>query len=212
VSPRVQAVLRIAAFVLSIVCLPTYGAAEWQFAPFLGYTFGGATTIVDLEDAAGDRRWHIGGAARVVGEGPLGVEGLFVYTPGFFQRREAVPIEEARVTGSRTYALMGNAVLTTPHRGTQYGLRPYVSGGVGLLHASAYDLLDVVLFDLNLVGMNAGGGAVGFISDRVGLRFDLRYFRKIHGPDEEELEFPVTFFEPIRLRYWTGSVGIVFRY
>jgi hypothetical protein len=194
-----------------VVCTPTPGRAEWQFAPFLGYTFRGATTLVDLEDATGDRHWHLGGAARLLGDGPVGIEGLFIYTPRFFQRPEDAPID-ARVTSSRTYALMGNAVLTTPRRWTQYGLRPYVSGGVGLLHASANDLQDNLPFDLNLVGMNVGGGAVGFITDRVGLRFDLRYLRKIHGPNPDDLEIPPTFFEPIRLRYWTGSIGIVFRY
>lgn len=210
--PFAPAVLRI--FVLTslfVICAPMAGAAEWQFAPFVGYTFRGATTLVDLEDAAGQRRWNIGGIVRLVGDGPLGAEALFVHTPGFFERPEDAPIE-TRVTDSRTLALMGNAVLTTPRRWTQYGLRPYLSGGVGLLHASANDLQNVFPFDLNLLGINVGGGAVGFVSDRAGLRFDLRYFRKVHGPNPDDLEIPPTQFEPIRLRYWTGSIGIVFRY
>jgi hypothetical protein len=208
----VRAVLRpLAVAGLLVICTPDPGQAEWQFAPFLGYTFGGATTIVDLEDATGERRWNIGGAVRLVGDGPVGLEGLLVYTPRFFQRPEEAPID-TRVTSSRTYAMMGNVLLTAPRRWTQYGLRPYVSGGVGLLHASANDLQDGFPIDLNLLGMNAGGGAVGFLTDRVGLRFDLRHFRKIHGPDAEEVRPPVTFFEPIRLHYWTASVGLVVRY
>ena len=52
--------------------------------------------------------------------------------------------------------------------------------------------------------MNVGGGAVGFLSDHVGVRFDLRYFRNIKGVSQEDLEdFPVTLGEPVRLRYWT---------
>lgn len=209
--PALRAVLRTLVLAGLLLSLPATGAAEWQFAPLLGYTFRGATTIVDLEGATGDRHWHLGGTARVVGDGPVGLETLFVYTPGFFQRPQDVPID-ARVTSSRTFALMGNAVLTTPRRWAQYGLRPYVSGGVGLLHASANDLQDNLPVNLNLTGMNVGGGAVGFVTDRVGLRFDLRFFRKIHGPNPDDLEVPPTIFEPIRLQYWTGSVGLVIRY
>jgi hypothetical protein len=62
--------------------------------------------------------------------------------------------------------------------------------------------------------MNLGGGAVGFVSDRVGLRFDLRYFRNIRGVDPEDLEVQVTLpvGAPIRLRYWTISTGVVIKY
>ncbi len=106
---------------------------------------------------------------------------------------------------------MGNAVLTTPRAWNQYGLRPYVSGGIGLLHASRADARNLTTFSLDLLGMNAGGGAVGFLSDRIGLRFDLRYFRKIQGPVEDELDFPVSI-GPIRLRQWTTSLGVVIKY
>ena len=45
---------------------------------------------------------------------------------------------------------------------------------------------------MNLLGMNIGGGAVGMLSDRIGVRFDLRYFRNIKGVSAEDLDFPVT--------------------
>ena len=34
--------------------------------------------------------------------------------------------------------------------------------------------------------MNVGGGAAGFLSDRVGIRFDFRYFQNISSVPEEE--------------------------
>ena len=37
---------------------------------------------------------------------------------------------------SRTVAAMANAVLTTPRRWTEYSFRPFVSAGLGVLHAS----------------------------------------------------------------------------
>lgn len=193
---------------------PDPSTAEWQFTPFVGLTFKGATTLLDTEDAVGRTRWDIGGAVSVVGDGPLGLEGLFVYTSGFFQNAEGAPADiNLRVTSSRTYALMGNVLLTTPRAWTQYGLRPYVSGGVGRLHLARMDARATLPFRLNLLGMNVGGGAIGFVTDRVGLRFDLRYFRKIRGPDPEDLEIQVVpTLEPIRVRYWTATVGVVLRY
>lgn len=195
-----------------LVLTPAHAAAEWQFAPFVGYTFNGATTLVDLERGSEETHWHFGGAATLLGDGPFGVEALFLYTPGFFQRSTAVCNISPCVTSSRTYALMGNAVLTTPRAWNQYGLRPYVSGGIGLLHASRAEALNIVFpFSLDLLGMNAGGGAVGFLSDRIGLRFDLRYFRKIPGPVEDELDLGISI-GPIRLRQWTTSLGVVIKY
>ena len=193
---------------LLVACAAAPCAAEWQLTPFLGYTFGGTTTLVELEGGAGKRHWHLGGAVTLLGDGPLGVEAIFIYTPGFFQQPERAPID-ARITSSRSTALLGNIVLAAPRRWTQYGLRPYVSGGLGLLHASANDLLNIFPIDVDLLAMNAGGGAVGFVSDRVGLRFDLRYLRNIRGVAEEDL---TPAFGPVRLRYWTGSVGVVFRF
>ena len=204
--------LRILALVAILsLAIPSPCAAEWQFVPFVGFTFAGATTLVDSEDAVDKRHWHFGGAVSLLGDGPFGVEGLFLRTPGFFYNDEFACDINTCVTSGHTYALMGNAVLTIPRHWNRYGLRPFVSGGAGLLHASRNDAQNVLPMHLNLVGMNIGGGAVGLVTDRVGLRFDLRYFRKIEGPDEDTLDPPVSI-GPIRLRYWTMSFGVVFKY
>jgi hypothetical protein len=205
----------LALVVIFSFAIPEPCAAEWQFAPFVGFTFAGATNLVDTENATDKRHWHFGGAVSLIGDGPIGVEGVFVRTPGFFYNDEFACDINTCVTSGHTYALMGNAVLTIPRGWNRYGLRPFVSGGAGLLHASRNDAQNVLPVDLNLVGMNIGGGAVGFVTDRVGLRFDLRYFRKIAGPDEDTLDPPVSIGpirEPIRLRYWTTSFGVVFKY
>ena len=200
--------------VLALI-VPARAAAEWQFAPFLGYTFGGTTTIIDSEQAVDRKHWHFGGAVTLLGSSPIGVEGYFVRTPGLFQNDEfQCDIPTCVTSGAGTYAFMGNAVLTIPRAWNPYGLRPFLSGGIGLLHASRTDAQNLTPVDLNLLGMNLGGGAVGFLSDRVGLRFDLRYFRNIQGVNPEDLEVPVTLpvGSPVRLRYWTISAGVVFKY
>ncbi len=200
---------------LLLLITPALAAAEWQFTPFVGFTFKGATTLVDLEQATSTTHWHLGGAATLLGDGPFGVEAYYVHTPGFFERSEdeldAINLP-ASITESRTYGLMGNAVLTIPRAWNRYGLRPYLSGGLGLLHVRSQDLNDVFPIRLNLPGMNLGGGGVGFVTDRVGLRFDLRYFRTLRGVDLKDLPEAIATEPFIRVRYWTGSLGVVIKY
>ena len=115
--PSVFRVLIVAACCLFAHAVPA--AAEWQFIPFLGYTFKGSTTLIDNERGAETRHWHFGGTARVMWDGPLAFEALYVHTPGFFERDASELTAanlQAAVLESRTYALMGNAVLTIPRR------------------------------------------------------------------------------------------------
>jgi hypothetical protein len=176
---------------------PTLASAEWQFTPMYGFTFGGDTSLA-LNESVGARRWNFGGSVRLLGAGPFGVESVFVYVPGFFE-------PSPTVTASRSLALMGNVVLTIPRAWNEYGLRPFVSAGLGLLHASHND--PVLPISENLPGYNVGGGAVGFLTDRVGLRFDLRYYGNLKPTGD-----PAASFGRVRLHYWTGSVGVVFKY
>ena len=76
------------------------------------------------------------------------------------------------------------------------------------MHASQQpQFANLFPIDENLLGYNAGGGAVGFITDRTGLRFDLRYFSSLTSPNEVGIIFGAS-----RLHYWTGSVGVVFKF
>ena len=187
---------------LLLAALPANAGAEWQLAPFIGWTFKTDTTIVDLGAGRDETHWTFGGSVTLLGTGPLGVEALFMYTPGFFGGTEGSVIDS-----SRSIALMGNAVLTTPRSWNEYGLRPFLSGGLGLLHASTQDVQDILGVNQNLLGFNIGGGAVGFVTNRTGLRFDLRYFRHLN-PSEGEGES----IGDVQLSYWTGTVGVVFRF
>ena len=184
--------------------VPASARAEWHLTPFLGLTFKGDTTLIDHEQAAGKTHWTFGGSVALMGGGPVGVEGLVTYTPGFFQQENMPPPD---IVDSRTLAIMGNVVLTTPRSWNPYGLRPFVSGGIGLLHATATDSFELTPVNTNLLGYNVGGGAVGFLNDRVGLRFDLRYFSNLKPSDD-----PENAIGRVHLSYWTGSVGVVLKY
>ncbi len=177
-------------------------SADWQFAPFIGLNFLGNTTLVDLEAATGDVHRSYGGTVVFIGKGPLGAEAYVSYTPGFFDQGDLTD-----VTRSRAVAAMGNVVLAAPLSWNEYGLRPFVSGGVGLLHASMTDFREIFKFTKNVGAYNIGGGAVGFLTDRTGLRFDLRYIGTLPNRDDSTAAFGA-----VHLRYWTGSVGVVFKY
>jgi hypothetical protein len=105
---------------------------------------------------------------------------------------------------------MGNIILTTPRGWNQYGLRPYVSGGMGLLHVYHNDLKFPAR--ANLAAYNAGGGAVGFLSDRVGLRFDLRYVSTTPHGRESGGDIVTGDSERVRVHFWTATVGVVLKY
>lgn len=194
-----------------LVCVPKTALAEWQLTPFLGLTFKGDTTLTDHEQATDKTHWTFGGSVALMGSGPVGAEGLVVYTPGFFQQDNPPAVDGVLppdIIDSRTLAIMGNVVLTTPRSWNEYGLRPFVSGGIGLLHAATTEALALTPVNTNLLGYNIGGGAVGFLNDRVGLRFDLRYFSNLKPSDDPELSVTAR----VHLSYWTSSVGVVLKY
>ena len=175
-------------------------AAEWHITPMVGLTMLGSTTIVDPERGTEKRHWNLGGAVSLLSPTFFGVEVITIWTPGHFERDDLDIVDN-----SRTISLMANAVLTTPRRWTEYSLRPFVSGGLGLMHITKHDegLFPV---DLNVAGYNIGGGAVGFLSQRTGLRFDFRYHSVLNPSDHGPIAF-----EDVHLRYITATIGIVFR-
>ena len=189
---------------LIAVCAPGVARADWLVMPFLGIDFAGSTSIVDLEQAAGNQHLTFGGAVGWLGPGVLGFEGEFAFTPGFFEQDD----DQELVTSSHVISFMGNVIVATPLSWTNLSLRPYASGGVGALQASTHDGLNVFTVDRTLFGFNAGGGAIGFISNRTGVRFDLRYFRNFRS---DEAASGVGFGTP-RLSYWRASVALVLRY
>src|SRR5262249_47431962 len=152
---------RVALLCTAILTLAASPArADWQYAPFFGYTFAGSTTLVDLEQGASKVHWSVGATATLIGRGPIGIEGLFSLVPHFFEAGDV-----SALATSRTYALMGNVVLATPRSWNEYGLRPFVSGGFGLMHAYQRTTVPQALpLNRNLFAYNVGGGAVGFIT------------------------------------------------
>ena len=196
----------VVAGVLFALIFPSTAAAEWHFVPTIGWTFQADTSFLDPEQATSKVHWTFGGTVTLLGSGIFGVEGMIAWTPGFFTNDEvAEPLRI--VTKSHTLAIMGNAVLTTPRNWTEYGLRPFVSGGFGALGFSRTEVNNVFPDERTFAAFNIGGGAIGFLSKRTGVRFDLRYYNNLGEPDAP----PASCLGPCHLRYMTFTAGVVIR-
>jgi hypothetical protein len=197
--------------VLSAVLLaaaPAPARADWLLAPFAGIKFKGETTLFDLDTAADKRKLTFGGSVMWLGEGPFGIEGDVAFVPGYFKADVDIPL----VQSARVATVMGNAVLTVPRPWIGESLRPYVSGGFGLVHAQMQDVLEKLAFRRTLGGFNLGGGAMGFVgrSRRTGVRWDLRYVRGA-GALGSGSSRPASFGSE-RLTFWRATMAVVFRY
>ena len=178
----VKALILIAA--VALVGAPTDARADGYFSPWGGINFG---SNIDNGRAA------VGANAGFMGAGVLGAELAFGYSPSFFGTTNDF--------GHNTVVdLMGNVVLGIPVGGTHgAGLRPYVSGGVGLIrtqidHSNGIDLRPIG--SNNDFGWDAGAGITGYMAQHFGLRGDIRYFKDTNTTD---------------LHYWRLSAGIVLR-
>jgi len=208
---------------LSLCCLCLLLAArparaEWHFTPTFGVTFAGNTTLLDLQHGTDKRHINFGGIVSRFGDGIIGVEGIVLYTRHFFEfdgpRDPGDPAPPA-IAASNTLSLTGNIVLTVPKRWTEYFLRPYVSGGFGLLRAVSVDQpspvqgASLLPLHVNMPGFTIGGGAIGFLSQGTGVRFDVRYhagLRSDPGVNAGNVIGP-----DLHLRYMTAEIGLVIR-
>jgi opacity protein-like surface antigen len=122
-------------------------------------------------------------------------------TPGFFQNSSGAGL----VVSSRVTTLTGNVIAAFPLSVTRESLRPYVTGGLGLMRASAEDLIGLNE-DGSWVGLQLGAGAIGFINDRTGIRFDLRNSRSLSRDTTLLGE------RKSKLSFWRATVGVTLRY
>lgn len=192
----------IVALLLSLTPSPAL-AQNWLAVPFLGVTFGGSSSLFgDLEGGANESSTTLGGSLMWLGRGVVGIEGDFGYVPGFFERGD----REIAESGSYVTSFAGSVVLALPLSITRESLRPYVVAGLGVMHGEAHEVLGVVTINSTMPALVVGGGAMGFLTTNVGVRFDLRHLRSLGQGDE------LVVMEGPRIRFWRGSIGLVLRY
>jgi opacity protein-like surface antigen len=180
----------------SILALTLFAAAPARadvlLTPFLGVTFGGDTPSQQV---------NYGLSAAFLGAGIFGVEFDASFTPNFFDSDDGTPLDDSNVA-----TVMGNLMLAAP--AVVPGIRPYASGGVGLIRARATSVGNVFDVDDNSFGVNVGGGVIGQINERIGVRGDARYFRNMQDSDAgDDIDIDLGGFN-----FWRASLGVVFRF
>ena len=193
--------LAVALLLFSLVP-PSTAEADWLISPFLGISFAGDTTFLVLEEGAG-RAVTIGGSLMLLGNSFLGVEAEVAHSPRFFEGDDP----RGLVLNSRVTTLSGNLVIAAPLSLTRESLRPYAAGGLGLMQARSKNAGGLFPIAQDLLGFNVGGGALGLLTPRTGVRFDLRHFKAITGADGALARPGIS-----RLSFWRATVGAVFSY
>jgi hypothetical protein len=181
---------------------PAQASADWLVVPFLGNTFAPETTFLIFEEGAG-RKLTLGASAALMSDGVFGIEGEVGHTPRFFEGSDPLGL----VIHSRVTTLSGSLVLAAPLSVTRESLRPYLVGGLGLIQARSSNAGGLFPVTQDLLGLNLGGGAIGFLSPRTGIRFDLRHFKAVTGEDGPLARPGVS-----RLSFWRATIGVVLRY
>lgn len=187
--------------------MPAAASADWLFTPFVGMNWGGAATFGDVGDFGDEfeKRGTYGASLTYVGDGAMGFEIDFGWAPNFFENTAGETDFDFGENNVTTF--MANLTLGGGRSGE--GVRPYLTGGAGLIKIRAThagDLFDVQSTDW---GFNLGAGIAGFFSDNAGLRMDLRYFRSLKDdePGDDDLDVALSDF-----RFWRGSLGLVIRF
>lgn len=198
--------MRVAAWAIALTLfVPVPAAAEWQVRPFLGFSFGASTTFFDPEVAIETQNVVWGVAGGWLGE-VFGLEADFGKAPGFFQRGDSP--EEVQLVSSAVTTLTGNVVIALPRRMAEYGLRPYFSGGAGLTQVDMMGKFGAVDVGRTLPTLSLGGGVTGFLTNRVGLNWDIRRFSTFRG----EGETAGNSLGNEALSFWRASMAVAIRY
>jgi hypothetical protein len=209
---RVQAALLALALLLAA---PSRAAADWYFTPFFGWDLNGSTTLIDWEYGGRSRTKVTFGGSVMLLKGVVGVEADYAMVPGFFEnpacdgRVESADCKTglAVITSGHVQTLTGNAVIAAPLALTRESLRPYVVAGVGWMDVVAQSAANFVPIDTDMVAFNVGGGAIGMLGNRTGLRFEVRRFINIDDDTASRMSFGRA-----RLKFWRATVGVTLRY
>lgn len=184
--------------VVSSTANPAAAHSDILLTPFAGITF--ASTTGDDEVGAEielDNRWAIGGALAVLGNNGLGFEVDLGFIPDFFEPKD-LDIDLLGTNNVTTF--MGNLMFV----GNAGGVRPYVTGGAGLIRSQLGDFGELFDATESSLGVNVGAG-VFLGSGRVSLRGDVRYFRNVSESDDPLID------EALKdMRFWRGTVGVSF--
>jgi hypothetical protein len=180
---------------VAIVYAPAKAQADGYVSPFIGVNFA---------NNSGEGRANFGVNAGGMGAGIIGGELDLGYAPSFFGN-------QGTFGSNYVFDLMGNVIVGIPVGGTHgAGVRPYGTIGLGLIRSQVTGGVNGLVETANNDwGMNAGAGIMGFLSDHVGLRGDVRYFRTFN--DNSTINGNWVNIDFGSFHFWRASFGVVLR-
>ena len=183
---------------LMLVIGPASARADWLFTPNIGIGFGGDTPSNDKLTYGASLGW--------MGAGIAGFEVDWSYTPTFFENNtDNISFADS----DNVQNLMANVTVGIPVGGQHgQGFRPYAVAGLGLMKTHVVDAAQLFSVDSNDWGMDLGVGAMGFMTDHVGFRGDLRYFRDLQDTEQNGGFTLATG----KFDFWRGTAGLTFRW
>ena len=184
-----------AAAAAACAAFPEAARADTVFTPFIGQSFATRDDAVKVTTIGASMASTVGGG--------------FGFELDFGRTSEAVG-SAAFADNSRVTMLMGNALLGFP-----FGrFRPYVVGGLGWLRKEI--LSAGATGRSGGLGIDAGGGILGFLGGSIGVRIDLRYVRSVTMSDLETVRVPevlgLSDFLVEDLSFWRASAGLAIRF
>lgn len=206
-------------FVTSAICAavmaaaPATASADWVITPFVGWNFGGSADVNNGITGVSfpnqfEHKIDYGVSVAQMGAGIIGWEADLGYSPNFFETGTATNNAFEFTNDSNVFTLTGNVIVGAPIGGHGGSIRPYAVGGVGLIRTNLQDITEA--FDVNTkndFGFDLGGGVMGYFSQNVGIRGDVRYFRSFTGNSDN-----VTGLGLSNFHFWRGSVGVAFKF
>jgi len=189
-----------------IFATPAPAKAEGFVSPWIGVNFG-TNPFVSLKDGRDldeGARTSYGVTAGYMGAGIIGGEFDFGYSPSFFG-------DESDFGSNNVLTAMGNIIVGIPIGGTKgAGVRPYVTGGIGLIRTSYGELLNFDAVSNNDFGYNLGAGIMGYFATHIGIRGEVRYFRTF----EDDVFGDFGDLPNLNLgsfHFWRASIGVVIK-
>ena len=200
-----------AACAVALAAAPATASADWLITPFVGWNFNGSADVNSGSGVVNNTFSHKadwGVSLSQMGAGAFGWELDFGYSPNFFAAPTTSTNPFEFNSNSNVTTLTGNVIVGVPVGGHGASIRPYAVGGVGLIRSKVQDTAG--FFDVNTkndFGFDLGAGAMGFFSQNVGVRGDVRYFRGFRGTDTNATGLGLSNFN-----FWRGSVGVTFKF
>jgi opacity protein-like surface antigen len=178
----------------AVVLAPLQARADGFVTPWVGSSFGS-----NIQNGQAS----LGVSAGGMGAGIIGGEADFGWSPSAFGTKSDF--------GNNTVmSLMGNLIVGIPVGGTHGGgVRPYAVGGIGLIRSQIDGgTLATVSSSNNMFGWDAGAGVMGYFSEHVGMRGDVRYLRATSDLTTNVSSIDLN---GNQLHFWRASIGVTFR-